>query len=311
MNRSTRIFLIGLVLFLALGSAVLLGMIPHLVMGDMIHTHVDFDTVYAPEEYGLDAEEIVLTTVDGLNIAAYEVKVPNPKAVIVFISGIQNPSVTAFFGHARFFGEEGYASLLLEMRAHGKSEGDLIALGYHEHLDVKGAVDYIRSKDEYDGVPIVLYGVSMGGAVAINGAGLYPEIDGVVSMSAYSSWEDMFSDQMILSGAPLLITVLEKPFVRLYTMYKFGFQNRHISPKNQIKNLNQRPALIMHSKDDSQVPMANFQRIMEGAPNHVETWERSGDHHMLCLDYENPERDEEYVHRVLSFLNRHFPSHSL
>ena len=209
------------------------------------------------------------------------------------------------------FAEEGYASLLLEMRAHGESEGNLIALGHQEHLDVQAAVDYIRSQREYADVPIVLYGVSMGGAAAINAAGLYPEIDGVISLSAFSSWEDMFIDQMILSGAPYFLALLEKPFLRLYTMYTFGFQNRHIYPKQQIKNHNKRPALLMHSTDDSQVPYSHYLRIIEAAPDHVETWERDGDYHMMCLDYDNPEMDSDYIQRVLNFLKKHFNSSSL
>ena len=311
MNKATKIFLFGFLTFMIIGSGVLLGMIPPLVMGDMIHSHVDFSTMHDSEDYGLYAEQLVLTTADDLRITAFEVPVSHPKAILVFLSGIHNPSVTAFFGHARFFAEQGYASLLLEMRAHGNSEGDLIALGHQEHLDVQAAVKYIRSQREYADVPIVLYGVSMGGAAAINAAGLYREIDGVISLSAYSSWEDMFIDQMILSGAPYFLALLEKPFLRLYSMYTFGFQNRHIYPKQQIKNLNGRPALLMHSTHDSQVPYSHVLRIMEAAPDHVEMWERDGDYHMICLDYENPEQDEEYIQQVLSFLKKHFNDRSL
>ena len=97
MRKSTKIFLFGLIAFLLIGSGVLLGMIPPLVMGDMIHHHVDFSTVYNSEEYGLDAKQLVLKTVDELHITAFEVPVSHPKAVLVFLSGIHNPSVTAFW----------------------------------------------------------------------------------------------------------------------------------------------------------------------------------------------------------------------
>ncbi len=60
------------------------------------------------------------------------------EAVVLFLSGLQEPSVTAFLGHARMLAERGYASLLLEVRAHGESEGDRIALSFHDHRDVRG-----------------------------------------------------------------------------------------------------------------------------------------------------------------------------
>jgi uncharacterized protein len=63
--------------------------------------------------------------------------------------------------------DEGYASILLEMRVHGESEGEVIALGYEEYLDVQAVVDYIKRNHSYSGVPIVVYGLAMGGAAAV------------------------------------------------------------------------------------------------------------------------------------------------
>ena len=87
---------------------------------------------------------LVLTTADGLNVVAYEVAVEQPNAAVIFLSGIHNPSVTAFFGHARMLLDQGYASILLEMRAHGESEGEVIALGFEEYRDAQAVVDYSK-----------------------------------------------------------------------------------------------------------------------------------------------------------------------
>lgn len=278
--------------------------LPPLIMGDMINQHVDFTTVYAAQDFGLETTELTLKTADGYGISAFEVEVEQPKAVLIFISGIHNPSVTAFFGHARMFSEYGYASVLYDMRAHGKSEGNMIALGHQETLDTQAVVDYIRSKAEYQSLPIIVYGLSMGGAVAINSAGQIPEISGLVSMSAYSSWEDVFKENMLASGAPKLLAQIQTPFVKLYTMFKFGWKTSSIYPKRQIANLGSRPALLMHSLDDSQVAYGNFERIMMRAPDHVETWTRPGDEHLLTTDFLQPENDPEYATRVLEFLER-------
>lgn len=287
---------------------VILGATPHFIMKDMITGHVEFNRMYEASEFGLIAEEVTLKTSDGLNISTYEVYETNPHAVVIFLSGIHNPSVTAFYGHAKMLKENGYASILLEMRAHGESEGENISLGYREYLDVEAVVDYIKEDGKYNNVPIVVFGVSMGGSTAINAIGQIQEINGLISLSAYSSWEDVFCDNMLDMGIPKFWTVIQKPFVKLYSTVKFGVRNYNIYPKKQIKNLGDRPALIMHSKGDSQISYASFERIVENAPDHVETWVREGDLHFIVENdsFTNPDKDEEYASRIIDFLNNHF-----
>ena len=58
----------------------------------------------------------------------------------------------------------------------------------------------------------------------------------------------------------------------------------------------------MHSKDDSQVPYVNLERILENAPSHVETFIRDGDLHFITESFVNPEEDKEYSEKILQFL---------
>ncbi|WP_078552160.1 alpha/beta hydrolase [Bacillus alkalicellulosilyticus] len=290
---------------LTLFLVIVLTAIPPLIMGGMINQSVQFSQVYQASDYDLDAQELHLTTEDGYQISAFEVEVERPKAIIIFISGIHNPSVTAFFGHAKMASDNGYASILYDMRAHGESEGEVISLGYRETLDTQAVVDYIRSQEKYREVPIVVYGLSMGGAVAINSIGQIPEIAALISMSAYSSWQDVFIENMIALGAPKMVATMQRPFLELYTAYKFGLNTRNIYPENQIKNLGDRPALIMHSTNDSEVSFSNFERIIAQAPSHVETFTREGDYHFFTTDILHPENDKEYAQRVLAFLDSH------
>ncbi len=300
-----RRWLIGIPAGIILLTVAIFAAIPPLVMNDMVNLHVTFAETWTGAEQGLDPTRLVLTTQDSLDIVAYEVYAENPKAVIIFLSGIHNPSVTAFFGHARMLLDAGYASILLEMRAHGESDGDVIALGFKEHLDTRAVVDYIRADSRYAETPIVVYGLSMGGAVAINSMGQIPDIDALISMSAYSAWDDVFLDNM---GATGLLAAVQRPFVRLHTTLKYGWANRGINPKDQIQNLNGRPALLIHSRGDSQVPYANFKRLVARAPVHVETWVREGNLHFIVQEglFLTPHEDTEYAARILGFLDRHF-----
>lgn len=300
--------LFGILISFIVISIGIFAIIPAYITGDMVNMHVNFKKYYSSEDYGVTSRELTLKTSDGIKIVAHEVYVEKPKAVVIFISGIQNPSVTAFFDHSRLLKENGYASILYEMRAHGESEGNLIGLGLKEYLDTQAVVDYIKTNSDYKDVPIVVYGLSMGAATAINSIGQIKEIDGLVSISAYSSFEDAFADNMANMGAPNFFCTIEKPFVKLYLGLKYGFDVYNINPKNEIKKLGSRPALIMHTREDSQVSYSNFERIVANAPNHIETWTREGDFHFFVKDdqFDNLKKDPEYSNRIISFLDKNF-----
>lgn len=298
--------MIGLSVILLL-LIIFLMLVPHMIMNDQINQHVAFKEIHTADDFGLTAEKVSLTTQDGLQVVAYEVDIIAPKAMVIFLSGIHNPSVTAFFGHAKMLKENEYGSILLEMRAHGESDGDVIGLGYNEYLDTKAVVDYITEK--YQEIPIIVYGLSMGAATAINSIGEFSEIDGLISLSAYSAFEDVFCDNIVNMGAPMIYANIQKPFVKLYLTFKYGLRSLNFNPKNQIKQLGARPALIIHSTEDSQIPLKSFTEIMKNAPDHVESWVREGDYHFIVRDesaFLNPLTDEEYSAKILDFLNKNF-----
>ena len=204
--------------------------------------------------------------------------------------------------------DNGYSSLLIELRAHGDSEGQKIGLGMDEYLDVKAGVNFLKSNEIYKDLPIIIFGVSMGGATAINSIGQIEDIDGLISLSAYSTWADVFCDNMVELGVPRFIAELEKPFVWLYLCFDYGFDKIGINPLNEIKKLDGRPALLMHSKEDSQVPYESYERLIESAEEEVSSYIREGNYHFITYDgYSNkPWADKEYSGVILDFLDENF-----
>ena len=55
---------------------------------------------------------------------------------------------------------------------------------------MKAVTDYIKGNAKYKDVPVIVMGVSMGGAVAIRSIGENKDIDALISLSAFSSVED-------------------------------------------------------------------------------------------------------------------------
>jgi esterase/lipase len=300
------IIIISMIIFILIIGV--FSAIPPIIMSKMVNSHMDVEVI-SPNVYGIDAESLKLITDDELDIAAWEVEVENPKAIVILLSGIQNPSVTAFWGYAKMLMDNGYSSLLIEMRAHGDSEGDRVSLGMDEYLDVKAGVEYIKSIKKNEKLPIIVWGTSMGGTTAINSIGEIPEIDGLISCSAYSSWPDVFCDNMVRMGMPRFIANIEKPFVSLYIGFAYGFDKLDINPLREIKKLNGRPAFIAHSKDDSQVPYASFERIMKKAKGqNIQEFVREGDEHFIIYDeyFDNPVEDREFSSAIINFLDTNF-----
>ena len=302
MKRKKKIILItftALIIQLFLIAFILL---PYFVMGQILDTKVRFSRVFTPEEFGITATPLSVQTVDGLKISAFEVKSEQPtKAVILCLSGIHNPSVTAFYGHAKMFKEHGYSSILIDMRAHGESEGEQICAGYKEYLDVDAVVDYVKEQPSYHNVPIIVMGLSLGGATAINAIANNEHIDALISLSAFSSWEEAFRDNMAMS-LPHWLANLLSPFVDVATELKYGDASS-VKPIYSISQLGQRPALLIHSREDSQVPYTHFKRLLQNAPKGTDTLTVEGDNHLITGHFTIPENDSIYSNTLLKFIN--------
>ncbi len=261
---------------------------------------------YTVSDFSLNENVLYLKTEDSITIWASEIAVKNPKAVVIFLTGIEQPSITQFYPHAELLKNNGYASILLEVRGHGNSGGNKVCLGYDEILDVKAVLDYIKSKDEYKNVPVVIQGVSMGGAVAINAFGQYKEINALIAMSAYTEFEDVVIDNLRYYMVPDFICVIEKPIFKLALEANFGSDKvNEMKPIVQIQNSDNRPMLLIASSGDTSVPV-NHTKSLYSAAKGAELWIRDSWEHFIVKDcvLTKVADDEEYCNRILGFLNQ-------
>lgn len=292
----------------------LLIMISYAALPMFMNRHVNYrgyatydfplQDVYQAAEYDLKEKQMYLKTEDGFNIWVSEIYSDHPKAVIIYLSGIVQPSVTYFYGHAKLMQENGYSSILLEVRGHGKSDGSRICLGYDEVNDVKAVVDFIKDEEKYKNVPIVVQGASMGGAIAVNAFGQIKDIDALIAMSAYSSFEDVVLDEMEGLGVPDFIRSIGKPLIISSLKLVYGSNKvNSIKPVEQIKNADGRPAFLIACKGDTEVPAVSMQRLKKAYPG-AEVWLRNSWEHFIVkdCDFKNVAEDEEYCSKILGFL---------
>ena len=277
------------------------------VIDYLVDKHVNYDRIYDARDFGLPApDSLHLKTSDGFGIFAYEICPKQPKGVVICLSGIENPSVTAFYGHAAEFYKAGVATIMPDLRGHGKSDGNRICLAYEETRDVKAVTDYIKGNAKYKDVPVIIMGVSMGGAVAIRSIGENKDIDALVSLSAFSSLED-FLQTMREALLPMIpaeqLNIVTGEIVR----YKYGVDSSVSSPLYALCGLGNRPILMMHSRQDTQVPYSCFEKLTAEASkytNDIDTMTVEGDEHFICKDFTRPAADKEYMRRLMRFIRK-------
>lgn len=318
--RAGKQFVIHIIIKVtAIGTAIfltLLTLLPYIALPMFLNRHVNYcgyatndfplQDIYQAKDFKLKENQMYLRTEDGLNIWVSEITTTRPKAVIIYLSGIVQPSVTYFYGHAKVMQDKGYASMLLDVRGHGKSDGSRICLGYDEVKDIKAVVNYINSQEKYKDVPIVIQGASMGGAIAVNSFGQLKDIDALIAMSAYSSFEDVILDTLDGYGIPKFILSLEKPLIISSLKLVYGSDKvKYIKPMEQIKNADGRPVLLMASTGDTEVPPVNMNRLKEAYPE-AKSWLRNSWVHYIIkdCDFKNVEDDEEYWTQILDFLDK-------
>jgi pimeloyl-ACP methyl ester carboxylesterase len=139
-----------------------------------------------PADEGFAFEDVRIAAEDGTQLAAWWIPSRNGAAVIV-LPGAGSTRDDAL-PQAAFVAEHGYGALILDARGHGDSGGRSMEFGWGGERDVRAAVSWVLDRDV---ARVGLYGLSMGGEVALTAAAIDPRIDAVVAEGASArTWSD-------------------------------------------------------------------------------------------------------------------------
>jgi hypothetical protein len=159
---------------------------------------------------------------------------------------------------AKLYSDLGFKVMLIDLRAHGASEGKFSSFGYYEKYDIKKWIQYaLRTYGSTD--RILLHGVSMGAASIIQASGLSlpSNVRYIVADSGYSSLLKMLRN---ITTPKSLIVFL--PGVSLITYIAHRFFIESIQPMKQIKK-SKIPIMIIHGKDDEVVPFSMGESLFD------------------------------------------------
>src|SRR5688572_17898409 len=147
-----------------------------------------------PASFGLKFEEVSFQAPDGVPLAGWWVPAANARGTVVLVHGL-NRSRIEMVKKTSFLDQKGWNALLFDLRHHGKSGGTVSSFGHFEKQDVHAAVLWARARSSG---PVVLWGISLGGASAALAAAEDPSVAALVCDSSYRSLRDTVDHHIAL-----------------------------------------------------------------------------------------------------------------
>jgi fermentation-respiration switch protein FrsA (DUF1100 family) len=195
-----------------------------------------------PRSIGLDYEDVRLTTADGVRVHGWHVPAaaPDPAPAVLFLHGNAG-NVSHRLDKLAVLHGLGASVLLLDYRGFGASEGSPTEEGLYRDADA--AYDWLVAR----GTPaerIVLYGESLGGAVAVDLAARRPV------------------GKVVLESAPSSILGVARhhyPFLPVA-----AFLSARYDAASKIGRVRV-PILILHGPDDEIVPFSMAEELLAAA----------------------------------------------
>ncbi len=242
-------------------------------------------------------EEFDVRAPDGVLLRGWKVRPANPNGnwALVF-HGIADNRM-GVLEHARILLLAGYSVVMMDVRAHGASEGPIATYGWLERNDTHAIIDALESSEH----PRHLFalGESMGAGIALQSAGADPRIEAVVAEASFANLREAAYDYAGLRRYPWLGKTLLAPgtWTLIYRGESIaGFPASEVSPEKSVA-ARAFPVFLICDAEDVALPCRHTERIYAAARGPKQLWVVPGAFHTAALGFQ----PDEFRRRVLSF----------
>lgn len=196
-------------------------------------------------------KEAVVTSYDGLRLFGKCYIASADAPWLIMLHGYRSGAERDFCGGLKFGIDSGFNVLLVDQRAHGKSEGKCLTFGIKERYDCLTWTNYVISQAG-SSCKIALYGMSMGAATVLMaaGSGLPKNVACIVADCGYTSPKAIIKKVIREMHYPVFPTYA---LVRLGGMLFGGFDIEEYSAVQAMEKCDI-PVLFIHGDDDRFVP---------------------------------------------------------
>jgi len=259
------------------------------------------DPPATPADFGLPAEDVRFRAGDGVLLRGWFIPAPSNRGTIIFCQGHRG-SLEGDLHYAPAFHAAGYNLLTYDFRAHGRSGGTRITMGYRERDDLLAAIEWLGRRGIH---AVGLLGFSMGGAAAIVAAALSPNVKAVVTDSAFATVDSIVAGGLRSKGAPAFYAYLVGRLSILLMSLLGRCPIQEASPIRWVDKLSPRGLFIIHGGADTYVPEADARRLYAKAGPPKQIWIEPGAGHR---GIDHIVGEEAYLRTILSFFDQFFPS---
>lgn len=206
-------------------------------------------------------EDVWITSDDGLKLHGTFFPNKESKRVVICFHGYTSEGMKDYIGLSGFYLRRGFAMLLVDERAHGKSEGTYIGFGCLDRMD---ALQWIRWACETVGedAKIILHGTSMGGATVLMASGLtlLPQVKGIVSDCGFTSPKEVFTHVLHSMYHIPAFPIIQ--IAGLMNKKRAGYGMDECNAAREVKK-SKTPTLFIHGSADTFVPCAMCETLYE------------------------------------------------
>lgn len=251
-----------------------------------------------PEDYQLKSEKVTINTIDDLTLKGYIIRtrLEKQKGTIILVHGIR-ASKEHFLPLCKFLSDSGYNSVIIDLRAHGESDGKYCTYGFYEKSDLSLLIDHLL-KTESLTTNLGIWGQSLGGAVSLQTLAIDPRLKFGIVESTFTDFRTIVHDYVKQRIG------FDIPFLTDYLIWRAediaDFESEQVVPSKSAASIMQ-PVLMVHGSKDDRIKydygLENFkslagrdkQFITCADANHLNVWESCG---------------EQYFENVLDFIER-------
>ena len=242
----------------------------------VFYPEIEREFTATPGRIGLPYEDLHLETSDGISLHGWYIPAPQPRGTVLFMHGNAG-NISHRLDSVKMFYRMGYSMLIFDYRGYGNSGGAPTEQGTYR--DAETAWRYLTEQMHIPACRIVLFGESLGGAVASWLAARHKPAALVIA-SGFTSVPDL--GQHIYPYFP----------IRLLARIRYD-------TREYLRSVTA-PVLIAHSPQDEIIPFEHGQALFAAANPPKQFLELAGGHNDGFIFMR-----ESWVRKLGDFLSEH------
>lgn len=231
-------------------------------------------------------EDMYIMSRDGLKLHGTYFPCEGSKKVVICFHGYTSEGMNDYSTLAVFYKNNGYNMLLVDERAHGKSDGTYIGFGCLDRHDALAWIDKMIELHGED-CKILLHGDSMGGSTVLMTTGLElpVQVKAAVSDCAFTSAWEVFSS--VLKNMYHLPAFPIMQISNWMIKRKAGYELDECNARIEVAKA-KIPILFMHGSADTFVPCSMVNELYDACNTEKKLVIIEGASHVESC-YKNPE----------------------